>query len=60
MVPSLFWTLEREKLGQFERWPGMKPMNKAGGGGEEVTVVAADSLVRACQTKEGEVFIPLS
>lgn len=38
MVPSLFWTLEREKLGQFERWPGMNPMNKAGGGG----AVAAD------------------
>lgn len=60
MVPSLFWTLEREKLGQFERWPGMKPVNKAGGGGGGMAVVAVDSLVRACQTKEGEVFTPLS
>lgn len=61
MVPSLFWTLEREKLGQFERWPGMKPVNKAEGGGVWGWLwLLRDSLVRACQTKEGKVFTPLS
>lgn len=55
-VPSLFWTLEREKLGQFERWPGCKLSTKAGGR----CGVAVPWPVRTCETKEGEVCKPLS
>lgn len=51
MVPSLFWTLEREKLGQFERWPGMNPMNKAGGGGVLWLLTGLEGLARQKKVK---------